>query len=323
MAIAAAGCADDAGLVGHRGVSVGAVDGVDDAGHVEASECNARGAVGVDPGAGPDSAFRGRDFLLVQGGEHALAAPPRPAQQQQPMQRWAGIQAVRGQKQLVCEAKGHTSEKGIETDTAYGQLQRRMTRQDPHTRSSCRPRRSRPPAPRPRPRPATAVHRRVRGDGRRPGTPADRVEAVVAAEDDFAVGVAHVVAQVDRGDRGGEAGFGADEGGIHLLSNISKAHPAISKAWADKGYRMKAIDHGARLCIDMEVLRRDPAEKGFKVIPRRRVAERTFGWLMRHRRLARDHETHPHRSEALINIAVIDLMNRRLTRESTPNWRGS
>lgn len=42
---------------------------------------------------------------------------------------------------------------------------------------------------------------------------------------------------------------------------------------------------------------------------------------MHHRRLARDYEIHPHRSEAMINIAMIDLMSRRLTRESTRDWR--
>ncbi len=59
------------------------------------------------------------------------------------------------------------------------------------------------------------------------------------------------------------------------------------------------------------------------MIPRRWGVERTFGWLMHHRRLARDYETHPHRSEAMINIAMIDLMSRRLTRESTHNRRDS
>lgn len=57
------------------------------------------------------------------------------------------------------------------------------------------------------------------------------------------------------------------------------------------------------------------------MIPRRWVVERTFGWLMHHRRLARDYETHPHRSEAMIRLAMIDVISRRLTRESTLNWR--
>ena len=110
-------------------------------------------------------------------------------------------------------------------------------------------------------------------------------------------------------------------GGIHLLSRIAAAHPQVRKAWTDTGYRTKAIEHGARLGIDVEAVHRDPTTKGFKVIPRRWVVERTFGWLMHHRRLARDYETHPHRSEAMIRLAMIDVISRRLTRESTLNWR--
>ncbi|WP_374196951.1 hypothetical protein [Streptomyces sp. ISL-100] len=59
------------------------------------------------------------------------------------------------------------------------------------------------------------------------------------------------------------------------------------------------------------------------MVPRRWVVERTFGRLMHHRRLARAYETHPHRSEAMIKLAMIDLTSRRLTRESTLNWRGA
>lgn len=112
-------------------------------------------------------------------------------------------------------------------------------------------------------------------------------------------------------------------GGIQVLSSIAADHPRVTKAWADMGYRTKVIDHGARLGIDVEVTRRDPAQKGFKVIPRRWVVERTFGWLMHHHRLGRDYETHPHRSEAMIRLAMIDLMSRRLTREATLNWHGT
>jgi transposase len=53
-----------------------------------------------------------------------------------------------------------------------------------------------------------------------------------------------------------------------------------------------------------------------------RAADPT-GWLMHHRRLARDYETHPHRSAAMIQLAAITLMTRRLTHEATPNWRYS
>lgn len=44
---------------------------------------------------------------------------------------------------------------------------------------------------------------------------------------------------------------------------------------------------------------------------------------MHHRRFARDYETHPHRSEAMTQLAMIDLMARRLTGQATPNWRGT
>jgi len=117
------------------------------------------------------------------------------------------------------------------------------------------------------------------------------------------------------------ASISDNAGGIHLLPRIAKAHPRITKAWANSGYRTKAIDHGATL--DVEVTHRDPGQKGFKVIPRRWVVERTFGWLMNHRRLPRDYETHPHRSQAMIRLAMIDLMSRGLTRESTPNLKDS
>jgi hypothetical protein len=49
--------------------------------------------------------------------------------------------------------------------------------------------------------------------------------------------------------------------------------------------------------------------------------ERTLGWLMLHRRLARDYETLPERSATMIHWAMIDNMSRRLTSEFTPTWR--
>lgn len=82
-------------------------------------------------------------------------------------------------------------------------------------------------------------------------------------------------------------------GGTQVLSQIAKAHPRVTKAWADSGYRTKAVDHGAGLGIDVEVVHRDPAGKGFRVIPRRRVVERTFGRPMHHRGLALDYGNTP------------------------------
>ncbi|GAA2626604.1 IS5-like element ISSco3 family transposase [Actinomadura fulvescens] len=111
--------------------------------------------------------------------------------------------------------------------------------------------------------------------------------------------------------------------GLQLLTGAAAAHPTITKAWTDTAYRSRFINQAARLGIDIETVRRDPTTRGFVVQPRRWVIERTFGWLMQHRRLARDYEALPTRSEAMIHIAMIDLMSRRLTGETTPTWRGT
>lgn len=121
------------------------------------------------------------------------------------------------------------------------------------------------------------------------------------------------------------AGVSDNTGGIRLLSQVADRHPRVAKAFTDTGYRTRAVEHGAALGIDVHVVRRDPDDqtRGFKVIAWRRIVERTLGRLMHHRRLARDYETHTHRSEAMIQLAMIDLMSRRLTRESTLDWRGT
>jgi transposase len=111
--------------------------------------------------------------------------------------------------------------------------------------------------------------------------------------------------------------------GVTLLSRIATAQPHITKACVDAGYRTTAVDHGARLGIDVHPVHRPPGARGFTIIPRRWTIERSTGWLKHHRRLARDYERHPYRSEAMIHLAMIDLMARRLPGEATPNWRGT
>lgn len=60
------------------------------------------------------------------------------------------------------------------------------------------------------------------------------------------------------------------------------------------------------------MVKRSNTLKGFAVLPRRWVVERTFGWLMRERRLARDYETSESSAEAMIYIAMIHIQLRRL-----------
>jgi putative transposase len=62
----------------------------------------------------------------------------------------------------------------------------------------------------------------------------------------------------------------------------------------------------------MEIVKRSDDVQGFKLLPHRWVVERTFAWLGRHRRLSKDYEYLSNTSEAMIYVAMIGLMVRRL-----------
>ncbi|GAA2500589.1 IS5 family transposase [Winogradskya humida] len=109
--------------------------------------------------------------------------------------------------------------------------------------------------------------------------------------------------------------------GNDLLDRATTLHPTLTKTWVDAGFKVKTVEHGATLGVDVEVVTKDPQVKGFSVVKRRWVVERTIGWLMHHRRLARDYETRPANSAAMITLAMIDNLARRITDETTPTWR--
>ncbi|MFB6603645.1 IS5 family transposase [Streptomyces noursei] len=111
-----------------------------------------------------------------------------------------------------------------------------------------------------------------------------------------------------------------NQAGKQLLTQVAANHPTITKAWADTGYKTQAIEHGAALGIDVEVVPRNTQVKGFSVLPRRWVVERSFGWLMMHRRLARDYETKPQHSESMIRLAMLSNLAKRATGETTTTW---
>jgi transposase len=109
--------------------------------------------------------------------------------------------------------------------------------------------------------------------------------------------------------------------GIDLLDRATRTYPTLTKTWVDAGFRTKVVEHGATLGVDVEIVTKDPLVKGFSVIKRRWVVERTIGWLMQHRRLARDYETLPATSATMIRIAMIDNLTKRAVDETTPTWR--
>ena len=92
-------------------------------------------------------------------------------------------------------------------------------------------------------------------------------------------------------------------------------HPRLAKLWGDHKYRNHALDRWlaateARYAI--EVVQRPLGAKGFVLLHRRWVVERTFAWLGRYRRNSRDYERRTESSEAVIKISAIQHMLRRL-----------
>ena len=72
------------------------------------------------------------------------------------------------------------------------------------------------------------------------------------------------------------------------------------------------MDKAAFLDFVIEIVRRSDKATGFEVIPRRWVVERTFGWMIRWRRLVRDYEKRLDVSEAMIHVAMGALLLRRV-----------
>lgn len=67
--------------------------------------------------------------------------------------------------------------------------------------------------------------------------------------------------------------------------------------------------------LRVEIVSRPEGVKGFVLLPKRWVVERTFGWLNRYRRLSKDYEYRLQTSETMIHVAMINLMVRRLARK--------
>ena len=89
----------------------------------------------------------------------------------------------------------------------------------------------------------------------------------------------------------------------------------LRRLWVEGGYTGPAFAawvQALRPQLAVAVVKRSDDTTGFKVLPRRWVVERTFGWLMQHRRLVRDYENTEASAEAFIFIAMIRIQLRRL-----------
>ena len=110
-----------------------------------------------------------------------------------------------------------------------------------------------------------------------------------------------------------EANIQDRDGAKLVLQRLKGRFARLTLIWADGGYAGKLIDWVREAASwTLEIVKRNDDLKGFKVLPRRWVVERTFGWLGRYRRLSKDYEQRPENSEAMIQVAMINLMSRRL-----------
>ena len=105
----------------------------------------------------------------------------------------------------------------------------------------------------------------------------------------------------------------SDTRGVRLvLLRLWRQFPDIQKIWVDGGYKKGCIEWARGMFgYLLEVVKR--TDKGFEVLPKRWIVERTFAWLSFHRRLNRDYEHNPESSETNIKIAMIGLMLKRLS----------
>ena len=100
-----------------------------------------------------------------------------------------------------------------------------------------------------------------------------------------------------------------------LLAQVLGWFPWLRLMWVDGGYSgpdFAAWVRTRRPKLAVEVVRRCDDVKGFKVLPRRWVVERTFGWLMKQRRLVLDYEQTETSAAAMVHLAMIHIMLRRL-----------
>lgn len=105
-------------------------------------------------------------------------------------------------------------------------------------------------------------------------------------------------------------------GAPRVLAQLApEKFPRLKKLWADQKYRNKALAAwlvAEQVRYTIEVKEKPEGKKGFVLLRRRWVVERTFAWLGRYRRNSKDYERNTASSEATIKISAIHMMLRRL-----------
>ena len=105
---------------------------------------------------------------------------------------------------------------------------------------------------------------------------------------------------------------------MSLLARLRHQFSRLRVIWADQAYTgdLAAWLWGLRPWrkVRLDIVKRPAGTQGFLLLPKRWIVERTFGWIGRYRRLSKDYEYLTQTSEAMIRVAMIHLMVRRLAR---------
>jgi transposase len=105
------------------------------------------------------------------------------------------------------------------------------------------------------------------------------------------------------------------DGGALVMATMFGMYPFLLKLYADGGYQGPLFRRAVKKIlaqVNVEIVKRSDLAKGFVVLPKRWVVERTFGWLGRCRRLAKDWENLNRKGLAFLRLASIRLMLRKL-----------
>ncbi len=113
-----------------------------------------------------------------------------------------------------------------------------------------------------------------------------------------------------------EANIGEREGGTGLLTSVQGRFPRLELGWVDGGFAGQEFEARmqAECAVKIEGVNRPDGAKGFVLLPRPWVVERTLAWFGNYRRLSQAYEYSVYSSDAMIYAAMIHLMVRRLAR---------
>jgi transposase len=109
------------------------------------------------------------------------------------------------------------------------------------------------------------------------------------------------------------------DGGALVMATLFGLYPFLLKLYADGGYQGPVFQNAMKSImaeVDVEIVKRSDQAKGFVLLPKRWVVERTLAWLNRCRRLAKDWECLNRKARAYLLLASIRLMVRRLGRKA-------